>query len=224
MKVLVLDSGTLINLSMNGLLYILEGLKKQFNGKLLITKQVKYETVDRPIGIEKFELGAVRIQNLIDSGVLEFSDSIDIPEQLINEETAELMDIANHYFQSKGQWIKIVSEGEMSCLALSAELTKRGIDNFIAIDERTTRILAEKPHNLERILSEKLHQRIELVAKDFNIFSQYKFIRSTELVFVAYKKGIINLKGKKVLEALLYATKFHGAAVSFEEINELKRL
>jgi hypothetical protein len=57
------------------------------------------------------------------------------------------------------------------------------------------------------------------------IFSKFKFIRSSELVYVAYKKGIINLgNNKKVLEALLYATKFKGSSISFEEINELKRL
>ena len=117
-----------------------------------------------------------------------------------------------------------LSEAEMSCLALSDELSKIGIENIISLDERTTRILAEKPENLERILSEKLKQRIRLVASDLDLFRKYRFIRSSELVFVAYKKGIILLKGNKVLEALLYATKFHGSSISFEEINILKKL
>ena len=56
------------------------------------------------------------------------------------------------------------------------------------------------------------------------IFPNYKFIRSTELVFVAYKKGIINIHGKNVLDALLYATKFKGSSISFEEIEELKKV
>jgi hypothetical protein len=41
---------------------------------------------------------------------------------------------------------------------------------------------------------------------------------------VAYKKGLIRLQGKKVLEAVLYATKFKGTAISFEEIETLKKL
>lgn len=224
MKVFIMDSGILINLSMNGLLYVLEELKKKFDGKFIITKQVKYETVDRPIGIKRFELGAVEVSNLIDSGVLEFPSALGIEEGKVNSLTEELMDIANHYLQVKGQWIPIVSPGEMSCLAVSSELTKKGIVNIIGIDERTTRLLGEKPQNLERLMSEKLHQRVSLVAHNMGTFSEYKFIRSSELVFVAYKKGIIKLKGKNVLEALLYATKFKGSAISMEEIDELKKL
>ena len=66
MRVLILDSGPLINLSMNGLLYILEGLKAHFQGKIIITRQVKYETIDRPLNVPRFELGALRIKNLLD--------------------------------------------------------------------------------------------------------------------------------------------------------------
>lgn len=224
MKSVVFDSGTLINLSINGLLDILEKLKSNFKGKFLITQEVYYETVQRPSNINKFELGALRIQQLVESKVLEFPESLKISSQTLKEKTKQLMDIANHYLQLDGNWIKIVSDGEMSCLALSDELSKQGIDNIISIDERTTRILAEKPGNLEKIMSERIHRKVNLVAKDFKIFSKYKFIRSSEIVFVAYKKGLINLKGKKVLEALLYATKFKGSAISFEEIDALKKL
>ena len=45
-KALIFDSGTLINLTMNCLLYILPELKKIFKGKLLITSAVKYEIID----------------------------------------------------------------------------------------------------------------------------------------------------------------------------------
>jgi len=60
--------------------------------------------------------------------------------------------------------------------------------------------------------------------ENLKAFSKFKFIRSSEIVYAAYKKGIIKIKGKKALEALLYATKFKGAAISFEEIDILKRL
>jgi len=224
MKALIFDSGTLINLSMNGLLDILPALQKKLNGKFLITKEVKYEIVDRPVDIHRFELGALKIQNLIDSKVLEMPESMGIRSEKITNETKELMDVANHFLQIKDRWLKIVSEAEMSCLALSTELINRGIENIIAIDERTTRILAEMPGNLEKLMSERLHMTVHLVAKNFEIFSKYKFIRSSELVYVAYKKNLIDIKGKKVLEALLYATKFKGAAISFEEIDILKKL
>ena len=41
---------------------------------------------------------------------------------------------------------------------------------------------------------------------------------------VAYTKKILGLEGKKALEAALYAAKFKGAAISFEEIDTLKKM
>lgn len=224
MKALIFDSGPLINLSMNGLLDILEKLKKGFDGKFFITEQVYYETVQRPLNIKKFELGALMIKDLVERKILELPESVGINSKLLKEESLKFMDIANHYLQANGSWVPLVSEAEMSCLALSAELTEKGMNSLIAIDERTTRLLAEKPRNLERIMSEKLKQRVSLVAENFSIFSRFKFIRSSEIVFVAYKKGLFSLKEKKMLEALLYATKFKGASISFEEIETLKKL
>jgi len=223
MKALIFDSGTLINLSMNGLLDILKSLKEGWNGEFIITEQVKQEVVDRPMGVLRFELGAIRIQNLIDESVLKLPGFFDVKNDVLNEKTRELMDMANHFVQARDKWINIVSDAEMSCLALSEELTKRGVDNMIALDERTTRILCENPASLERLMSEKLHQNVKMVAQDFKIFSKYRFIRSTEMVYVAFKKGLISLNGKKALEALLYATKFKGSSVSYEEIDAIKK-
>lgn len=224
MKVLIFDSGTLINLSMNGLLYILTDMKKTFKGKFLIPHSVKLEVVDRPINIDRFELGALRVKNLIDTGVLELPSSVGIDDSFIEEQSKLLMDRANHYVQASEQWIPIVSEAEMACLALSDACEEKGHETMIAIDERTTRLLSEKPQNLERLMSARLHKNVKLISENFRIFKKYKFIRSSELVYVAYKKDILHLKGPKVLEAVLYATKFHGAAISFEEINQLKKL
>ena len=41
---------------------------------------------------------------------------------------------------------------------------------------------------------------------------------------MAYKKGLIEIKDPKILEALLYAMKSKGCAVSYEEIEQIKRL
>ena len=224
MKALIFDSGTLINLSMNGLLDILEKLKKDFNGKFLITKEVKYEVIDRPIGIYRFELGAIRVQNLIDSGVLELPSAMEISDELIKKGTEELMEIANRSVQVNSRWVDIVSKGEMSCLALSRELSERKIENMIAIDERTTRVLSENPESMERIMSEKIHRRVHVDEEKLRAFSKFRFIRSSEIVYVAYKKGLTDITGKRALEALLYATRFKGAAISFEEIDILKKL
>ncbi|MBI3334532.1 hypothetical protein HYZ97_03530 [Candidatus Pacearchaeota archaeon] len=223
-KALIFDSGTLINLSMNGLLYILPALKQRLKGVFLITEAVKREIIDRPMHVLRFELGALRLQQLLDSRILEMPASLGIQEQTLQEETNLLLDKANHYLQVDGRWITIVSEAEISCLALSDECARLNIENLIAIDERTTRLLAEKPENLEQLMSKRLNQHVKLIAQDYSIFAKYRFIRSSELVYVAYKKNLLQLQGKKALEAALYATKFHGAAISFEEIEQLKKL
>src|SRR3989304_1447770 len=128
-KALIFDSGALISLAMNGLLGLLEKLKKNFKGKFLITREIKYEVVDRPIGIFRFELEALQIQNLIDEGILEMPSSLGIQDEIIKKKTTEIMEIANRSVQVGDRWVNIVSEGEMSCLALSNELSEKGIDN-----------------------------------------------------------------------------------------------
>lgn len=224
MKAIVFDSGSLINLSMNGLLYILEELKKEFPVAFLITKAVKYEIIDRPIKIPRFELGALRIQELLSLNILQLPQSLGIEEVSIKNRTYELMEKANHYVKLNGKLIKIVSEAEMSCLALSSLLSEKKIENLIAIDERTTRMLSEKPENLERLMSKKLHQQVTLAQENLEVFKKYKFIRSSELVYVAYKKGLLKIRGPKAIEAVLYATKYQGSSISHDEINILKKL
>lgn len=223
MKALIFDSGPLINLSMSGLLYLLEGLKKIFQGRFFITEQIKYEVIDRPIKVPRFELGALMIKNLLVKRIIELPSSLGIDSELIKKQTSFFMEKANKCVEASGKQINIVSEAEISCLALSSELSKRKIDNIIAIDERTTRILTEKPKNLEELMSKKLHTKVSLVC-DLSTFKNFRFIRSTELVYVAYKKGLLKIEGQNALEAVLYATKFHGSSVSFDEINVLKKL
>ena len=224
MKALIFDSGPLINLSMNGLLYLLEDLKKSFDGKFIITSEVKFETIDKPIGIHRFELGALEIKRLLDLGIIELPSSLGISEELISSKTSGLMEIANKSLQLNGNWINIVSPAEISCLALSAILSEKNIETMIAIDERTTRTLCENPESLENLMENKLHQNLDKSNKDLEVFHNFKFIRSSEIVYVAYKKGLLRLEGKKALEAALYATKFKGSSISFEEIDELKKL
>lgn len=224
MKTLILDSGTLITLSMNGLLYLIPELKKKTGVRFAITEKVKYEATDRPIKVPRFELGALRIKSLIDEKSLELPSAFSISQQAIKSKTQEFLELANHAVKAKQRWVDIVSQAEMSCLALSSLLTKRGIENMIAVDERTTRMLGEKPENLQKLMSKRLHYNVSLETKNLKTFSQFKFMRSTELVYVAYKKDLLKVKGPKALEAALFATKFKGSSVSFDEINALKKL
>lgn len=224
MKALIFDSGPLINFSMNGLLYTLEKLKNAFSGKFIITNEVKYEVCERPLNVKRFQLGAMRIQKLIDSKVLESPDVVGVRSETIRKETKRLMNFSNNSFKANGKFIKIVSPAEVSCLALSSELNKKEINNLIAIDERTARMLCEKPINLEKIMSRRLHKKVQLVDSKLEELEKIKLIRSSELIYVAHKKGLTNIKGPKALEALLYGTKFKGSSISFDEINVLKKL
>ena len=225
MKVLIFDAGPIINLSMNGLIYILEELKKNFNGKFIITNQVKYEVLDKPLKIKRFKLEALRVKDLMDKKILELPDSLNINQNQLNKDTKEILNAANSLVECKSKkCARIVSEGEMSCLALSKQLTENGIENIIAIDERTTRLISEKPENLIKLMTRKLHQTVVLKNRNFKPFKNFKFIRSTELAYVAFKKGLTKVKGKQAQEALLYATKFKGSSISFEEVERLKKL
>jgi UDP:flavonoid glycosyltransferase YjiC (YdhE family) len=119
--------------------------------------------------------------------------------------------------------MQVVSDAEMSCLALANEMKKQNHDVLVAIDERTARMLSEKPENLEQTMSAHLHKRVRFEG-NLNIIKDIKIVRSSELVYVAYKKGLIDLKDPESLEALIYATKYKGAAISWDEINQLKKL
>ena len=223
-KAIIFDAGTIITLSMNGLLDVFRELKKQFNGKFLITEDVEYEIIKRPLKIKKFELGALRIKQLLDEKVLELPSSVGIKDSIIQEKTHWLLDTANKTFFVKEKYIHLIDRGETSCLALSELLSKKGIENVISIDERTTRMLCEKPENLHKLLETKLHTKIRFKKENLAYFSKFRFIRSSELVYIAYKKNLVNLKNENVLDALLYAVKYKGCSISRNEIEEMKRL
>ncbi len=222
-KVLILDAGPLINLSMNGLLEIFENIKKM-GINIVITNYVYQEVVDRPANIPRFELGALRIKELIEKGIIQFATDLGIASQEIESETQHMIKLINCSIKSENHCIEIVSPAEISCLAVSKILSGREINNIIGIDERTTRVLFEKPSNLKDLMSNKLHRSINLNTKEIENLGHFKFIRSSELVYMAYKKGFIELKDKRAIEALLYATKFKGCSISWEEIEQLKKM
>lgn len=223
MKVLILDSGPIINLSLNGLLYIFEKIKSE-GLEIVITQAVKEEVIDYPLKIKRFELGALRVQQLLAQKVIKLPEDIGFSSEEIKKETAKVMSVINSTLKADGDYIKIVSDAESSCLAMSKMLSDRGTANMIGIDERTTRTLFEKPENLEDLMSRKLHKKIKINNDNFRSLGNFRFIRSPEIVFVAYKKGITNLPGSQALEALLYATKYKGSSISDDEIKVLKKL
>lgn len=220
-RVIVFDAGSLITLSMNCMLGLLEDLKKKFNGKFLITRQVENEIINRPMKIKKYKLEALRLKEMIDKRILEFPESLNIGDNEILSSARTYMKSVNSIFYKNEMPIHLIDLGEASCLALSSFLSKKNIKNLIIIDERTTRMFFEKPENLHNLLEIKLHTKLN--HKEF-IKEEFKFIRSSELVYLAFKKGFIKNKSPEMLDAMLYATKFKGCAVSNKEIKELESL
>jgi hypothetical protein len=223
-KAIIFDSGTIINFALNGLFQEIEELKKIFKGKFLITKEVKREIIDKPLEIKKFELEALKIKELLDKKIFEMPTSVGINEEQLTKETEIINNKANSIFLARGNYIHIVDLAESSCLALSKKLNSLNIENLIAVDERTIRILSEKPENLVKILESKLHTKIIFSQEKLYEFMKFNFIRSTEIMYIAYKKDIIKIKDKRLLDALLYALKYHGCSISDEEIQEIKKL
>ena len=223
-KAIIFDASSLIGFSMNGLLYIIEELKKNFDGHFIVTKEVKYEIIDRPLKIKRFKLEALKLTELLNKKVLEMPDVFGIDEKIISKKTQEILDISNSmYKQHKGD-IHLLDLGESSCLALGKMLNEKKIDNVLSVDERTTRMLCEKPDNLKKLLQKKLHTSISYDKTKTHHFQGFKIIRSVELAYMAYKKGLTKLKGKQALDALLFALKFKGCSVSHDEIEQIKKL
>lgn len=221
MKYIIFDSGPLINFSMNSSLHLLRKLKKVFHGKFLITEEVKTETMDYPERIRRFELGALQLKSLFKEGVIELPKFNQKQREQLKKESKEIMTIANSTFVAKGKNLHLIHEGEATTLALAHILKDQ---NVIAIDERTIRMMCENPESLRKLLQEKLNTPINANRKNYDFFRKFKIIRSTELVYIANKKKLFDLKDPKALKAMLYAMKYKGCSVSKEEIEQMSRL
>jgi hypothetical protein len=224
-KILIFDASSLISIAMNGLLPELKELKKIFLGRFIIPEEVKWEIIDRPINIKKFELEALKLNELLNEGVLELPEVLGIKKEEISKKTEKLLDITNNTFFEKGKKeIHLIDLGETACLILSKILNEKKIKNILVIDERTTRLICEKPENLKKLLQKKMHTKIDIKRENLKEFKEFKIVRSTELIYIAYKKNLVKIKNPKILDALLYALKFKGCAISTEEIKTIKKL
>lgn len=217
-KTLIFDSSAIITFALNDLLSYINPLKEKFNGSFTITRSVQEEIINRPSKILRFMLEALQIKKFADAGIIE------IFQKDIRKETDKILEIANHTFRAGDEWIKIVHDGEASCIALYNLLNEE--KKAIVIDERTTRMLCEAPENLHKLLERKLKTKIQAIEKNYEFFRGIKIIRSSELIYMAYISNIITLpiEKKEAIKALLYGAKFKGCAISDKEIREAQTL
>ncbi len=223
MKYLILDAGPIISMAMNGLLPLFEKLKKECECEFVLTPAVKREVIDKPMKIKRFKLEAIKVKNLLDKGIFKMSSEFVSAPELLKERN-RITKLTNGVLRSikTGEKIQIIHEGEADCLAFS-NLCK--CNNLIVIDERSTRMLFEAPNDLKKLIERKLHCGLDSNFDLILTLGNYKFVRSAELIYIAYKKDLIDLgKGKDVLDALLYGLKFKGTTISSKEIDILKSL
>jgi hypothetical protein len=221
-KFAVLDSGPIISLTLNGVLHTLELLKQKYpDVAFILTPQVKKEIIDKPLTIKKYELEAIKVQTLIANKTIVMSTEF-MPNNQLEKETQRILTLSNSTIRADRENIQIVQIGEASCLAFS---NLCNCESVIVIDERATRLLSESPQNLKTIMERKLHMPIIINQKNMKEFKDFKYIRSAELVYVAFKNNLYDYKkDKTLLDALLYSLKFSGTSISSKEIEEMKNL
>jgi len=223
-KYIIFDAGAVINITENCLVSMLRDLSKVFQGEFIITPEVEYETIEHPMKIKRFEWGAVRIKSLLEEEILKpLAEEELVSEKELNEKTNKVMQLANTAFSVNGKPIHLIERGESECLALSMLLAEKNIESVVAIDERTARMLCENPDYLKKLMSNKLETNVEMDEEKLKNFEKVKVIRSAELCYMAFKKGLINGDRKK-LEAMLYALKFGGCSISEKEIQAISRM
>jgi hypothetical protein len=220
---ILLDSGPVISLTTNNLLWLIEPLQKLAKRPFAITDTVKRELVDRPLATKKFKFEALQVERLIEQNQLMV---IDKPE--FKGAALRLLELANNVFWARGAPVRIVQLGEMETLAAAIGLGS----NKAVVDERITRTLLESPGQLRQLMENRLNTKVRVDQKrldDFLAMTRHvELIRSAELVTIAFEKGLLNdyvvkvPKAKReLLESVLWGVKLNGCAISEQEINEL---
>lgn len=226
MKNLIFDSGPIISLSTSNLLWLIEELKKKFNGTFVMTIGVKRELVDRPLETLRFKFEALQVQSLIDKNIISV-----IKDEAVIKKAQELLNLANSILSAHGQNIKIVQIGEMETLA-AAILYKA---EAIVVDERITRTLLENPQGLQLLMEKRLHMQLKTNEQALHQFEEATrhttVLRSIELVTIAYELGlldkfVVNIPNarRELLESTLWGVKLNGCSVTDDEIGTIVKI
>ena len=223
MKSLFFDTGPIITLVMSRLIWILPELKKKYGGKFYITPSVKRELITRPMDIKRFEFEALQALKLIKDGVLEVYE--DVPQK----EVMRLHAIANSSFKIDNQNMEVIQSGEIESVVCAL---KAGAEAMV-MDERTMRLFIENNKEMKALLERRFNKAVSVDAEKMKQFSKelggMKIVRSIELVGVAYKMGLLDSyipdqkNGReRLVESVLWAAKYNGAAVTEHEVEEIK--
>lgn len=229
MKAIIFDSGPLISLTLNNLLWVLEPLKQKYKGDFFITSAVKEEVVDYPLKTKKFKFEGFQVLKSIRDGVLSVFET-----DYVRKETGKMMDLANNIFEVHGKPFKSLHYPELSVLVAAKEVKAEAV----VVDEQSTRLLMENPSRMEQLVKKRMHAKVFLNRQCLEEFQSamrhINVIRSTELVTIAYECGFLNKyiakpttipkPKEELLDGLLWGLKLNGCAISEREINQILKV
>jgi len=230
MRVIIFDSGPIISLAVNNMLWVLDKLKEDFGGEFYIPLSVRKELIDRPIESKKFKFEALQVLNYIRKGTLKVHT--ETPE--LTKLTNSLLALVNTCYTCSKENFKMIHYAEMEAVALAIKLKAEAM----VVDERMMRSVVEEPMMVEKIMFGRLHRTMKFDKVKLRKFKEktknIKLIRSIELAVVAYEKGWLNdflpkkkevkRPGKFLLQAVLWALKLRGASITQREIDKIVKL
>lgn len=230
-KALVFDTGPIISLTINNLLWLLDNLKTAYVGEFYITPAVYDELISKPLNTRKYKLEALQVLPYITKGTLKIYNNL--PMISIAK---EIEDSANHTFEVDGNFVQIVHKGEIEAVATAISLQAEAI----VIDERTTRHLIESPEKIAQHMENTMHKKVlvnrQNLAKVRELVGALRVIRSVELITIAYEKGFLNKYTENastkivpnikqaVLEGALWGAKLNGCSVKEQEIDDILKM
>lgn len=223
-KTLFFDTGPLITLIMSRLEWILPHLKKKFGGKFYVTPAVYRELIERPLETKRFKFEALQALKLFREEVLQIYPKVQ------RQRVVELQSLANSSFSIHGNALDLLQSGELESVTAAVEIKAAAV----VIDERTLRLSIENPSGVEHLLKHRFEGPIVSFPERIKAFSEklqeVKIIRSIELISLAYKLKLLESylpeqeqAREFLLDAVLWAAKTNGAAVTEEEIEEVKK-
>lgn len=213
----ICDSSSLITLSMNCLTPLIVELADTTD--FIITQTVYDEIITNPRRAKHHRMGPLKFSALVKNGVLQV-------EKADSQEANEILNASNNIYYARHKPLKIIQLGEAEALALAND------GDVLLMDERTLRLLIEDPRDLRGLLQHRMHRGVTMNEERADDFGKYtegvSVIRSSEILAIAYEKGILEkyLSGEKreLLEASLWALKSKGCSLSFDDINEYMRM
>ena len=226
-RTIVIDTGTVISMATNNLLWTFRFLAKKYKGTFLIPESVYTELITYPLKTKKFKFEALMINDLIMEGYIKTYKQTDFRSL-----SHKLMKFANNMFIADGNPVQLLQKAETDVLALVVFLKS----DALFVDERNLRLLVEDPEKLSHIMGNKLHTKITVNRNNLEEFKKMvkdvKVLRSTEVATIAYELGLLDRYisvGKKIhkklrkplLEGILWALKLKGCSISENEINEI---